>query len=47
MVLLQGPACSAVVQQLLGHSSITVTMRYTHTNLDAQAKRDAKTGRFW
>jgi integrase len=27
------------VQQLLGHSSITVTMRYTHTNLDA--KRNA------
>ena len=27
------------VQQLLGRSSITVTMRYTHTNLDA--KRNA------
>jgi integrase len=27
------------VQQLLGHSTVTVTMRYTHTNLDA--KRDA------
>src|SRR5215469_11894435 len=24
------------VQQLLGHSSITVTMRYTHTNLDSK-----------
>ncbi|MFZ0703542.1 MAG: tyrosine-type recombinase/integrase, partial [Candidatus Acidiferrales bacterium] len=24
------------VQQLLGHSTITVTMRYTHTNLDAK-----------
>jgi len=33
------------VQQLLGHSSVTVTMRYTHTNLgskhDAVAKLDA------
>ena len=27
------------VQQLLGHSTVTVTMRYTHTNLDA--KRNA------
>jgi site-specific recombinase XerD len=24
------------VQQLLGHSTITVTMRYTHTNLDSK-----------
>jgi len=24
------------VQQLLGHSSVTVTMRYTHTNLDSK-----------
>ncbi|MFZ0462365.1 MAG: site-specific integrase, partial [Candidatus Acidiferrales bacterium] len=24
------------VKELLGHSSITVTMRYTHTNLDAK-----------
>ena len=27
------------LQQLLGHSTVTVTMRYTHTNLDA--KRNA------
>jgi site-specific recombinase XerD len=24
------------VQQLLGHSTVTVTMRYTHTNLDSK-----------
>jgi len=24
------------VQQLLGHSTITVTMRYTHTNLESK-----------
>ena len=24
------------VQQLLGHSSLAVTMRYTHTNLDSK-----------
>ena len=29
------------VQQLLGHSTVTVTMRYTHTNLDS--KRSAVT----
>ena len=27
------------VQQLLGHSTVTVTMRYTHTNLDSSAQR--------
>lgn len=30
------------VQQLLGHSSITVTMRYTHTNLDSKRTAVAK-----
>lgn len=30
------------VQQLLGHSSITVTMRYTHTNLDSKRAAVAK-----
>jgi len=24
------------VQELLGHSTVTVTMRYTHTNLDSK-----------
>ena len=30
------------VQQLLGHSTITVTMRYTHTNLDSKRAAVAK-----
>jgi integrase len=30
------------VQQLLGHSAITVTMRYTHTNLDSKHAAVAK-----
>ena len=34
------------VQQLLGHSAITVTMRYTHTNLDSKHAAVAKLERF-
>ncbi len=30
------------VQQLLGHSTVTVTMRYTHTNLDPKKSAVAK-----
>jgi len=30
------------VQQLLGHSTVTVTMRYTHTNLDSKRNAIAK-----
>ncbi|HJZ64705.1 MAG TPA: tyrosine-type recombinase/integrase, partial [Candidatus Acidoferrum sp.] len=30
------------VQQLLGHSAVTVTMRYTHTNLDSKYAAVAK-----
>jgi integrase len=30
------------VQQLLGHSTVTVTMRYTHTNLDSKRAVVAK-----
>jgi hypothetical protein len=30
------------VQQLLGHSTVTVTMRYTHTNLDFKRNAIAK-----
>jgi len=30
------------VQQLLGHSTVTVTMRYTHTNLDSKKAAVAK-----
>src|SRR2546422_7577041 len=30
------------VQQLLGHSAVTVTMRYTHTNLDSKHAAVAK-----
>ncbi len=30
------------VQQLLGHSTVTVTMRYTHTNLDSKRAAVAK-----
>jgi integrase len=32
------------VQQLLGHSTITVTMRYTHTNLDSKREAVARLG---
>lgn len=34
------------VQQLLGHSTVTVTMRYTHTNLDSKIAAVAKLGTF-
>ena len=34
------------VQQLLGHSSVTVTMRYAHTNLDSKRAAVAKLGAF-
>jgi integrase len=34
------------VQQLLGHSAVTVTMRYTHTNLDSKHAAVAKLERF-
>jgi|KBSMisStandDraft_5_1062788.scaffolds.fasta_scaffold4297284_1 site-specific recombinase XerD len=30
------------VQQLLGHSAVTVTMRYTDTNLDSKRSAVAK-----
>jgi hypothetical protein len=30
------------VQQLLGHSAVTVTMRYAHTNLDSKHAAVAK-----
>ena len=30
------------VQQLLGHSTVIVTMRYTHTNLDSKRAAVAK-----
>jgi uncharacterized phosphosugar-binding protein len=30
------------VQQLLGHSTVTITMRYTHTNLDSKHAAVAK-----
>jgi hypothetical protein len=30
------------VQQLLGHSSVTVTMRYAHPNLDSKRNAVAK-----
>jgi site-specific recombinase XerD len=30
------------VQQLLGHSTVTVTMRYSHTNLDSKKAAVAK-----
>jgi len=32
------------VQQLLGHSTVTVTMRYTHTNLDSKRAAVEKLG---
>jgi alpha-D-ribose 1-methylphosphonate 5-triphosphate synthase subunit PhnI len=28
---------SITVKELLGHSTVTVTMRYTHSNLDSKA----------
>jgi integrase len=31
-----------IVQQLLGHSNVIVTMRYTHTNLDSKKAAVAK-----
>jgi hypothetical protein len=34
------------VQQLLGHSTVTVTMRYTHTNLDSKHAAVAKLEEF-
>jgi integrase len=34
------------VQQLLGHSTVTVTMRYTHTNLDSKRNAVAKLENF-
>lgn len=34
------------VQQLLGHSTVTVTMRYTHTNLDSKRNALAKLENF-
>jgi hypothetical protein len=34
------------VQQLLGHSAITVTMRYTHTSLDSKHAAVARLGEF-
>jgi len=34
------------VQQLLGHSAVTVTMRYTHTNLDSKHAAVAKLEEF-
>jgi integrase len=37
--ILERGADIVTVQQLLGHSTVTVTMRYTHTNLDS--KRNA------
>jgi integrase len=33
------------VKELLGHSTITTTMRYAHTNHDAKARAVAKLGR--
>jgi hypothetical protein len=34
------------VQQLLGHSTVIVTMRYTHANLDSKNAAVAKRGSF-
>ncbi len=40
--LLERGADIVTVQQLLGHSTVTVTMRYTHTNLDSKRAAVAK-----
>jgi integrase len=40
--LLSRGADIVTVQQLLGHSTVTVTMRYTHTNLDSKRAAVAK-----
>jgi integrase len=40
--LLDRGADIVTVQQLLGHSTVTVTMRYTHTNLDSKRAAVAK-----
>jgi integrase len=40
--LLERGADIVTVQQLLGHSTVTVTMRYTHTNLDSKRSAVAK-----
>lgn len=40
--LLNRGADIVTVQQLLGHSTVTVTMRYTHTNLDSKRAAVAK-----
>jgi len=40
--LLERGADIVTAQQLLGHSTVTVTMRYTHTNLDSKRKAVAK-----
>jgi integrase len=40
--VLAGGADIVTVQQLLGHSTVTVTMRYTHTNLDSKRNAVAK-----
>jgi integrase len=40
--LLERGADIVTVQQLLGHSTVTATMRYTHTNLDSKRNAVAK-----
>jgi len=40
--VLAGGSDIVTVQQLLGHSTVTVTMRYTHTNLESQRNAVAK-----
>lgn len=40
--LLNRGADIVTVQQLLGHSTVIVTMRYTHTNLDSKRAAVAK-----
>jgi hypothetical protein len=35
------------VKELLGHSTVIVTMRYTHTNLDSKVAAVAKLERNW
>jgi integrase len=42
--LLNRGADIVTVQQLLGHSTVTVTMRYTHTNLDSKRAAVEKLG---